>query len=229
MCNHILCIKKEIMKKFNPLKLGISQEQCPECQTFSSVIGLDEYTCNKVFKCENTNACKITLFSNQRQYRTPSKIIKCPQCHQTDKVRVNGNDGTAFICRDRELHSNNKNFSFTLKHKQYRMNLKQYLTEYIDDTFYEHLHAIHLKAKKKKENIFHKDTIQSCFTIGLNQTVIAKIYCVNQATISRFIKEKKILKHSNSTFVSCEFDNERIFYTTMLIDSRLEKFLIEEE
>ena len=141
---------------------------------------------------------------------------------------LNGNYGTAFICRNRAFHTNKKNYSFTIKFKQYEMNLKKYLMEYIDIKFYNHLQEIHKKAKKSKENYFHKDTIQSCLTIGLNQTIISKIFCVNQTTISRYIKDKGLIKSTNKSFVTCKCDNNRIFYSRMLIDQRLEKFLIDE-
>ena len=206
---------------------------CNRCQNNKhvSVLGIDEESKKRIFQCTCID------MGTDRPYRFDSdgvsftgrlKVIKCPVCEEGRDVVLNGNSTYGFICKNKEGHKSDKVNNFVFKNNSL-VSLKTYLND-IDPDIYTYFHKLHTRRKRlTKQSLVDEDIedIQSCLELGLNQKIISGIFHVNQSSVSRFIKKKKITCDTEMKYIVKQVKEKeeekvekRIFYTTLQVNKK---------
>ena len=198
-------------------------KKCFSCNSADNliIIGIDIDSRQRVYRCTSIAFHEQPQISmNGFEYEGNMKFIQCPICKHSEHINYNGKDGIEFICTNKKLHQEKRNFKFTIMYPTKDMTLKNFIIESDSFELYEKLHKIHMKAKKAEGTTLAVELVNSCLELGLNEEVISRIFSTSQPTLNRFIHREDLPKYRNKYFVKVKIFTSRIFYTTMIIDKR---------
>lgn len=199
--------------------------KCKLCKKEKNVIvlGIDSKTRKRIYQCtclDVETGKKLRFDSSGDPVSGRLSIIKCPECSKGERVVFNGNHAVGLICKNRAEHENRKNHSFVFEEDQ--ITLKQYLKE-INPEIYTYLQKLYTAKKRSKNRTLSTDDVEACLELGLNQQLISGIFHVNQSTVSRFIKDRKIICTNGAKYAVIQAGEieDRLFYTKMKVKRHL--------